>query len=99
MKSSKFGFADALRGPAALCVVASHLLGNLFPNWPFEMQLLGKLGVAVFFLVSGFVIPISLTKYDTGAFLIARVLRIYPTYAVALTITLASIWMVKEQPL
>jgi peptidoglycan/LPS O-acetylase OafA/YrhL len=99
MKSSKFGFADALRGPAALCVVTSHLLVNLLPNWPFEMQLLGKLGVAVFFLVSGFVIPISLTKYDTGAFLIARVLRIYPTYAVALTITLASIWMVKEQPL
>jgi peptidoglycan/LPS O-acetylase OafA/YrhL len=97
--SRKFGFADAIRGPAALCVVASHLLGNVTPNWQMPMHLLGQLGVALFFLVSGFVIPISLTKYDVHAFLVARILRIYPTYAVGLTITLAAIWMQGEQQL
>jgi peptidoglycan/LPS O-acetylase OafA/YrhL len=100
MESHKFGFADALRGAAALCVVAAHFLGATYlHDWPLTTLLLGQLGVAVFFLVSGFVIPISLTKYDTGAFLVARVLRIYPTYAVALTITLATIWMSGQQPL
>jgi peptidoglycan/LPS O-acetylase OafA/YrhL len=94
----KFEFANALRGPAALCVVASHLLGNVMPSWQLPMQLLGQIGVAVFFLVSGFVIPISLIKYDSGAFLVARMVRIYPTYAVALTITLAVLW-VQGQPL
>src|SRR5262249_32943099 len=67
------------------------------PDW--QCLLLGQLGVAVFFLVSGFVIPISLTKYSTGGFLVARVLRIYPTYAVALTITLTSRWMAGEHTL
>ena len=93
----KYGFADALRGPAALFVVASHFMAVALPKWHFG--LLGQLGVAIFFLVSGFVIPISLTRYKVGAFLVARVLRIYPTYAVALTITIISIWMAGEQPL
>ena len=44
---------------------------------------LGPLGVAVFFLISGFVIPVSLQRHAPGGFLLARALRIYPTYVVA----------------
>jgi peptidoglycan/LPS O-acetylase OafA/YrhL len=45
---------------------------------------LGPLGVGLFFVISGFVIPLSLNKLKPGAFLIARFFRIYPTYACAL---------------
>lgn len=95
----KFQFADALRGPAALCVVVGHIVGNVFPNWPTSRLLLGQLGVAVFFLVSGFVISISLTRYSVRGFLAARALRIYPTYIVALTVTIVCQWIQGEQEL
>ncbi len=46
----------------------------------------GPFGVALFFLISGLVIPFSLDRHRTGAFLLARALRIYPTYLAALLI-------------
>ncbi len=52
---------------------------------------LGPFGVALFFLISGFVIPISLERQSAGGFLIARAFRIYPTYLVAFVIELAFI--------
>lgn len=57
----------------------------------------GPLGVAIFFLVSGFVIPISLEKYSGkfGAisFLIARAFRLWPLYAVAAIFSATIIWL------
>ena len=44
---------------------------------------LGPFGVALFFLVSGFVIPLTLDRYAAGPFLVARALRIFPTYLAA----------------
>jgi peptidoglycan/LPS O-acetylase OafA/YrhL len=51
--------------------------------------LYGAFGVAVFFLISGFVIPISLRNLSTGQFLIRRFFRIYPVYWICLLISLA----------
>ncbi|WP_456634287.1 acyltransferase family protein [Bradyrhizobium sp. USDA 10063] len=51
----------------------------------------GGFGVAVFFLISGFVIPFSFANYRRADFLIARVLRLYPTYLIGLSITLATV--------
>jgi len=48
---------------------------------------LGGFGVGLFFLISGFVIPISVEKQTTRTFLIQRFFRIYPTYWVGLSIT------------
>jgi peptidoglycan/LPS O-acetylase OafA/YrhL len=50
---------------------------------------LGPFGVALFFLISGFVIPISLERLTPAAFLMARAFRIFPTYWLALAIELA----------
>lgn len=50
---------------------------------------LGPLGVALFFLVSGFVIPLSLDVHARGGFLLARALRIYPTYVAAQLLQMA----------
>jgi peptidoglycan/LPS O-acetylase OafA/YrhL len=44
----------------------------------------GALGVAVFFLISGFVIPFSLRSLGAGRFLVARAFRIFPTLWAAL---------------
>ncbi len=55
----------------------------------------GPFGVALFFLISGLVIPFSFDRHRTGAFLLARLLRIYPTYLAALLIevlTLPARW-------
>ncbi|WP_295993893.1 acyltransferase [Rugamonas sp.] len=46
----------------------------------------GPFGVAVFFLISGFVIPFSLQQFSSPGFLLARLLRIYPTYLCCLAI-------------
>jgi len=47
---------------------------------------IGIIGAAIFFIVSGFVIPISIKKYGSFFFLIARYFRIFPTYAIALAL-------------
>ncbi len=47
---------------------------------------LGKFGVGVFFLISGFVVPFSLRQGGAGRFLLARALRIYPVFWLALLI-------------
>lgn len=53
----------------------------------------GKYGVQVFFVISGFVIPLSLDKgrYELkhyGKFLLKRLIRLHPPYLIALAITL-----------
>ena len=52
----------------------------------------GPLGVAIFFLISGFVIPFSLARLDRPQFIRARLLRIYPTYLVGLILQLAVVY-------
>jgi peptidoglycan/LPS O-acetylase OafA/YrhL len=52
----------------------------------------GPLGVCLFFLLSGFVISISLSRYTRGGFVVGRLLRVLPTYAVGFLCTCAVIW-------
>jgi peptidoglycan/LPS O-acetylase OafA/YrhL len=51
--------------------------------WHFD---LGQFGVALFFLISGFVIPFSLRRVSLPTFAVRRVIRIYPVYWCALLI-------------
>jgi len=80
---SAYIFAPAIEGPS------SRLLGWLSPptvNY-------GPFGVAIFFLISGFVIPFSLAKSSPVEFLISRFLRIYPTYLTGTAVMLLCIWL------
>lgn len=53
----------------------------------------GALGVGLFFLISGFVIPFSLVNRSRLSFAVARVWRLFPTYAAGFTITLIALYL------
>jgi peptidoglycan/LPS O-acetylase OafA/YrhL len=84
---SRLGWLDALRGIAALAVVVDHLtyfaltelrttaFTYFYPGW---------FGVALFFLVSGYIIPASLERRGSlRRFWLSRIFRLYPLWAVA----------------
>lgn len=86
---SRFAFLDSLRGLAAILVVVQHLFEHrggiggevLAPLGP------GVAGVALFFFVSGYVIPISAGPSPVPLpFMVRRVFRIYPLFLVALAL-------------
>jgi peptidoglycan/LPS O-acetylase OafA/YrhL len=57
---------------------------------------LGGFGVTIFFLLSGYVISISLASYSRTGFLVGRVMRLLPTYAAGYLVTCAVIWAVSD---
>ena len=60
---------------------------------PTPLPLWAGVGVGLFFLVSGFVIPFSFERYDRLGFLVARFFRLWPTYAIGVRLTAAAIWV------
>lgn len=55
---------------------------------------LGPLGVAIFFLISGFVIPFSFEQQSRLQFVITRFFRIWPTYAVGFMTSVIVLYVV-----
>jgi peptidoglycan/LPS O-acetylase OafA/YrhL len=106
ISTQRFAFVDALRGLAALSVVLYHsyevghiagLLAHL-PAWVTHLLRQGGIGVAVFFVLSGFVIPHSVARSRVtlpfvGRFMLRRSLRLEPPYwfAIALAICFAQL--------
>ena len=81
---ARLGFIDALRGISALAVLASHTAEHSLPGARELIATrfdLGHFGVILFFLCSGFVIPVSLERQRSLAvFWIKRICRLYPLY-------------------
>lgn len=93
-KNGYLNSVQSLRGFASLLVIFHHLW-LYFPGISVLAILAEKmfLGVEVFFVISGFIIPYSmfLAKYkikNIGLFLWKRILRIDPPYLVAIAVTL-----------
>jgi peptidoglycan/LPS O-acetylase OafA/YrhL len=101
-EENHFAFINALRGCAALLVFYFHLHLHVFAGYP-ERQVsegsftywvvygffdLGKFGVALFFIVSGFLIPATLERPGAvvRTFASQRAFRIYPAYWTALAL-------------
>ncbi len=96
--SSRIEILDALRGVAALLVVFQHIaegiikIHTLPPAWEHAGRVVfgdtfnfGRFGVALFFLLSGFVIPFSFrTDRPLRGFVVSRVFRLYPAYWLSL---------------
>ncbi|MFF3977857.1 acyltransferase family protein [Streptomyces sp. NPDC055808] len=96
---------DGLRLVAALMVVGYHYMAlksawghdpaTIFPTMHRFAQF-GWLGVEVFFLVSGFVICMSVWGRTIGDFAVSRVSRLFPAYWVAVPLTALVIRMWPE---
>jgi peptidoglycan/LPS O-acetylase OafA/YrhL len=85
----RFGNIDALRGFCALLVVVQHLSppswllgGSLWQSHPHFYLDPGRIGVTAFFLISGYVIPFSVSHGDKPVtkFWISRCFRLWPAY-------------------
>ncbi|MGH8172429.1 MAG: acyltransferase family protein [Rhodanobacteraceae bacterium] len=91
---------DALRGLAALAVVAYHyttlygqLYGHIGPD-PISFAF-GNYGVHLFFLISGFVIFMTLERTKTAMdFVVSRFSRLFPAYWAAILISAAVIYSI-----
>ncbi|MGV3510841.1 MAG: acyltransferase family protein [Novosphingobium sp.] len=91
--SQRFGYLDSLRFIAASLVVLQHLYdrqsgviaNTVIPLGP------GVAGVALFFFISGYAIPLSVgAQLDWRSFVIRRLFRIYPLYLTALLLIFAT---------
>ncbi|HWA11729.1 MAG TPA: acyltransferase [Burkholderiales bacterium] len=95
---SRIGVLDGWRGISILAVLAAHLLPLGPGEWRLNLSA-GLFGMALFFLLSGFLIATFLLERPAvGAFLVRRLCRILPlawlylALALALTLDPASSW-------
>lgn len=83
---TRLTFLDALRGVAALLVLAIHIIdhsltpASWYAHTVYYRFDIGHFGVLLFFLVSGFVIPLSLEGRTLEQFWRGRIARLYPAY-------------------
>ena len=104
---TRLSFADGLRGLAAFWVVLYHLaeghhietLKSLLPNVAYNVLFgWGHLGVAIFFVLSGFVMALTAHKVrfdveNAFKFIARRLTRLAPPYYFAILITLLFIFI------
>lgn len=90
---------DALRGLAALGVVLFHYYYHVFEVLGPEERMnlffvYGQYGVELFFMISGFVIFMSLERTKRAAdFVVSRFARLFPVYWLSIGVTTAVVWM------
>ncbi|MFZ5843917.1 MAG: acyltransferase family protein [Pseudomonadota bacterium] len=96
VSTSRLYEIDLLRFLAALAVVFYHYSFRAFEShglaiarWDAvgEFSRYGYLGVELFFMISGFVILLSAHDRSTTAFVRSRLVRLYPAYWLAVTLT------------
>lgn len=93
-------FLDAIRGVAAFIVLIQHYSEQLFRPTALAVSPyvnLGRAGVVAFFIVSGFVIPMSIERRgDLKAFWVSRVFRLYPAYLASMLIFLIGFFVLRD---
>ncbi|HEV7323819.1 MAG TPA: acyltransferase [Bosea sp. (in: a-proteobacteria)] len=108
----RYAHLDALRAIAALAVMVEHLFGDLLRQAPaatgpvstlaqsvVQNLSLGRFGVALFFLISGFVVPFSIAgERPLRHFAISRLFRLYPAFWLALAALTTTAWFAGEAP-
>lgn len=101
--AGRLDYLDAMRGIAAMLVVFFHFVlatpppdfgvaGGAFVTFISDYLDLGRIGVVLFFAISGFIIPNSLDASSPIAvrkFVLGRFFRLYPLYWFSLLLCLA----------
>jgi len=112
MTPQRYANVDGLRAIAALGVMIEHIFGDLLRQTPpaagpmhavadsvVQSLSLGRFGVALFFLISGFVVPFSIGgERPLAHFAISRLFRLYPAFWLALAVLTTMAWLAGEQP-
>ncbi len=103
---NRIKFLDGFRGLAILMVILYHAYtrwpamvpyGSQFADFPLFEK--GWLGVQLFFLISGFVILMTLEKcYSFKEFIIKRWLRLFPAMLIATVLIYATARFLPERP-
>jgi len=102
----RLGTIDALRGIAALSVAWYHFTHGstlLSQGWIKASGNYGWVGVEMFFVISGFIIPYSLHKAgyhsrDFGLFVVKRIARLDPPYIADILLIIALSYVVTFVP-
>jgi peptidoglycan/LPS O-acetylase OafA/YrhL len=112
-RGARLRYVDALRGIAALLVLWLHVVNGYHALSPataahgrwldefFASVDIGRIGVVVFFLISGFVVPFSI--HADGAapvrgFAIRRFFRIFPAYWLSVTLAAFAFFWIQGLP-
>lgn len=80
---------EVVRGVAAAVVLLHHTFAAesaQYEEWTRNVIDPGRIGVVMFFVVSGYVIPLSLDKQSLSVFAIRRLFRLFPLYWFALAL-------------
>lgn len=82
--SARLDFLDGVRGIAALAVVLGHACTQISATFRTSIEpyfYLGSWGVVLFFLCSGFILPVSLERQGSlSSFWVRRFFRLFPLY-------------------
>lgn len=109
MNSRRIDAIQGLRGVAALLVVIAHSFLTLVEKANYDASIshqageLGELGVKIFFVISGFIMTVTMyEQFDTrgspSAFLWKRLMRIVPLYWIATLICATKLTIAGEPP-
>lgn len=99
---SRVEVLETMRGLASAAVAWFHFTNGgalLADGWLKTSGAYGWLGVEVFFVISGFVLPFSLRRggyclrRDAGTFLLKRLVRLEPPYLVTLGLTVGLLYV------
>lgn len=101
--SERLHSLDWVRAFAALVVVLYHAEAAAHLYLPAAQGsghwfAIGWIGVPVFFVLSGYVIPHALRqrRRSAGQFLLARLWRLYPTYLVLSLLLIGMVWLLEQ---
>jgi peptidoglycan/LPS O-acetylase OafA/YrhL len=107
-ENQRIQFLDGLRGIAILLVVIYHTYSNAWkdmlpfyaPTFEFPPVKFGDLGVPLFFIISGFVIVMTLEKCRSlSEFMFKRWLRLFPAMLIATILILVTAPVFTARPL
>src|SRR5437667_5652566 len=106
-RTVRMAVVDSLRGIASLGVAWFHITNGghlLNAGWLKSSGAFGWLGVEMFFVISGFIIPYAMfcgdyrLKRNFGTFVLKRVIRLDPPYLVAILISVGLWYMSARTP-